>query len=109
MPICTHHPFASLQVKAILQRSNDARDSLEQAVEEMKREIIVASATSIERTALQDEVLPPTLLNSSIIAVAEHFHRLCWLPKPSHVADTIASRPASAGVVRSQAAAAAVQ
>ena len=72
MPFRTHHPFASLQVKADLQRSNDARDSLEQAVEEMKREIIAASATSIERTALQDEVLPPTLLNSSIIAIAEH-------------------------------------
>ena len=45
-----------IQAKADLQRSNDARDSLEQAVEEMKRELIATSAASTERSALQDEV-----------------------------------------------------
>jgi hypothetical protein len=45
------------QAKADLMRSNDARDSLEQAVEEMKRELIAASAASAERSAMQEEVL----------------------------------------------------
>jgi hypothetical protein len=44
------------QAKADLQRSNEARDLLEQAVEEMKRELIGAAAMSSERAALQDEV-----------------------------------------------------
>jgi hypothetical protein len=46
----------SPQAKADLQRSNSARDTLEQAVEEMKRELIAASAASAERAALQNEV-----------------------------------------------------
>jgi hypothetical protein len=44
------------QAKADLLRSNEARDLLEQAVEEMKRELIGAAAMSSERAALQDEV-----------------------------------------------------
>ncbi len=50
------------QAKADLQRSNSARDLLEQAVEEMKRELIAASAACVERSALQSEVrvnMPP--------------------------------------------------
>ena len=46
----------ALQAKADLQRSNDARDTLEQAVEEMKRELIAAASSSVERSVLQDEV-----------------------------------------------------
>jgi hypothetical protein len=46
----------AVQAKADLQRSNDARDTLEQAVEEMKRELIAASSSSMERSVLQDEV-----------------------------------------------------
>ena len=46
----------TLQAKADLQRSNDARDTLEQAVEEMKRELIAAASSSVERSVLQDEV-----------------------------------------------------
>jgi hypothetical protein len=46
----------ALQAKADLQRSNDARDTLEQAVEEMKRELIAAASSSMERSVLQDEV-----------------------------------------------------
>ncbi len=46
----------ALQAKADLQRSNDARDTLEQAVEEMKRELTAAASSSVERSVLQDEV-----------------------------------------------------
>jgi hypothetical protein len=45
-----------LQAKADLQRSNSARDTLELAVEEMKRELLAASAACEERAALQQEV-----------------------------------------------------
>jgi hypothetical protein len=84
------------QAKADLMRSNDARDALEQAVEEMKRELIAASAASAERSAMQEEVL---------VCCAGDFER----ENVSHAVDTIAARTPSAGFGRSQAAAAAVQ
>jgi hypothetical protein len=94
--LCQRRVTRLHQAKADLQRSNDARDSLEQAVEEMKRELIAASAASTERSAMQEEV---------IVCCAGDFER----ENASHVADAIAARTPCAGFGRSQAAAAALQ